>query len=291
MKSAAVSIIGRPSAGKSSLLNALCGYKVSIISPVPQTTRNTIRGIWNGPPGQLLFLDTPGYHDSERKFNRHLQQVAVSAMEDADIILYVIDSSRKPGREESAIMELLSATSVPVVAAVNKTDLPQAVPGEIASWIRSSLPAATCVPVSAVSGEGLEKLLEVLIKYAPEGEALYPEEYYTDQAPEFRIAEIIREQAIIRLTEEIPHAVYVEVADIEVDEPNSRLFIRAFIHVERESQKGIVVGKGGSVIREIRKGAQRELRKLFPYSIELDLRVKVQPKWRKRDDLVRKLIY
>lgn len=291
MKSAAVSIIGRPSAGKSSLLNTICGHKVSIISPVPQTTRNMIRGIWNDPLGQLLFLDTPGYHDSERKFNRQLQHVAVRAMNDADTILYVVDSSRKPGREESAILDLLSVTSVPVVAAVNKIDLPYAVPDEAASWIHARLPAVMCIPVSAVTREGIQTLLDVLIGLAPEGEALYPEEYYTDQPPEFRIAEIIREQTIIRVSEEIPHAVFVDIADIETDEPNSKLFIRAFINVERESQKGIVVGKGGRGIRDIRKASQRELRKLFPYSIELDLRVKVQHKWRKRDDLVKKLIY
>lgn len=291
MKSAVVSIIGRPSAGKSSLMNALCGQKIAIISPSPQTTRNAVRGIYNDSRGQLLFIDTPGYHNSEKQFNLHLQRVAVESLKDSDLILYVTDSTREPGEEEQAILDILKQTDTSVIAVMNKCDHPHAKPKRNSSIIKEQLGDIPRITVSAVTKAGLDELLDVMFAEAPEGEALYPEDYYTDQPPEFRISEIIREQVINRVSQEVPHAVYVEISDIETDESAGRLWIRAFIHVEKESQKGIIVGKKGTMIQAVRVSSQKELAKLFPYAISLDLRVKVQRKWRKNSAIVNRIIY
>ncbi len=291
MKSAVVSIIGRPSAGKSSLLNAMCGQKIAITSPSPQTTRNAVRGILTAPAGQLLFLDTPGYHSSEKKFNHHLQQIAVNSLNDSDLILYVADATRQPGEEEQQILSLLSRQNTQIIGAVNKCDLPVAKPKISHFAAAEMLGEIPIIRTSAATGLGIQELIDTLFSHAPEGDLLYPEEFYTDQSPEFRAAELIREQVINRVTQEVPHAVYVEIADIETDEEKGMLWIRAFINVERESQKGIIVGKQGSMIRDVRKSSQKELAKVFGYSIKLDLRVKVQPKWRRQDDIVNKIVF
>jgi len=272
-------------------MNSICGEKISIISPSPQTTRNSVRGICHDPRGQLLFLDTPGYHNSEKKFNLHLQRIAKTSLTDADIILYVADATRQPGAEEHAVLELLSQSNTPIIAAVNKCDLPVAKPGSIQQIISDLLGSIPFIRTSAENGTGISELLDGLFSLAPEGEPYYPSDYYTDQPPEFRIAEIIREEVINRVSDEIPHAVYIEVSDIEANEETNTLWIRAFIQVEKESQKGIVVGKKGAMIRAIRKASQKGLAAVFGYSISLDLRVKVHPKWRKNESVINRLIF
>ena len=293
-KSGFVTIIGRPSSGKSTLLNTLCGEKVSITSSVPQTTRNKIRGIVNDPRGQLVFLDTPGYHRSERKFNLHLRDLAESTLQESDAVLYVADLSRAPGAEENDVLALLEATALPKLCALNKVDLPRTLEQSYRDLLAEKSPATPLFVISALSGEGTGALLDALFAAAPEGEPFYDADYYTDQAPEFRIAEIIREKAITRTQQEVPHALYVEIADMEMregaTEEDRALWVRAFLNVERDSQKGILVGKAGTQIRDIRLEAQRELNQIFPYRIHLDLRVKVQHKWRSRDPLLRRLL-
>ena len=293
-KSAFVAIIGRPSSGKSTLLNTLCGEKVSITSSVPQTTRNKIRGIVNDPRGQLVFLDTPGYHRSERKFNLYLRDLAESTLQESDAVLYVADLSRAPGAEENDVLALLQATALPKLCALNKVDLPRTLEQSYRELLAERSPATPLFLISALSGEGTKALLDALFAAAPEGEPFYDADFYTDQAPEFRIAEIIREKAIARTQQEVPHALYVEIADMEMregaTEEDRALWVRAFLNVERDSQKGILVGKAGAQIRDIRLEAQRELNDIFPYRIHLDLRVKVQHKWRSRDPLLRRLL-
>ena len=291
MKSGLIAVVGRPSSGKSTLLNTICGQKVSITAPSPQTTRNTVRGILSEERGQLVFLDTPGYHNSQQKFNRYLKQLAHSTLEEADVILYVLDPRRAPGPEEIQLMQTLADCGKPVIAALNKTDLNPTRLAEVQQRVAEQLPHSLAYPISALNGFGVRDLLAGLFLQAPEGELMYPEEYYTDQDPEFRITEIIREQAVNRVREELPHALYVEIADIEMQEERHLLWARAVIYVERESQKGIIVGKQGSMIKKIRVAAERELAELFPYAIKLDLRVKVDPKWRSRDGLLEKLIH
>jgi GTP-binding protein Era len=279
-KAAFVAIIGRPSAGKSTLVNKICGGKVSIVSAVPQTTRDAIRGILTREQGQLVFVDTPGRHKSEKKFNIKLSEISAKAIEDSDLVLYVLDSTRPPGPEEIEIATLLAPHSGRTIAAINKIDDKNADPVRTLEFISQYLCGLSSVPlqVSARTGEGLEPLLEALYAMAPEGEAFYGAEYYTDQEVDFRIAEIIREKAINRLREEIPHALRVEIADTrfdgEAESGRGKLWVRAFIIVERESQKGIVVGKGGLMIRAIRLSALKELDRIFDWKIELDLRVK-----------------
>ncbi|MCL2181713.1 MAG: GTPase Era [Treponema sp.] len=292
-KSAFAAIIGRPSAGKSTLLNNLCGEKVAIVSSVPQTTRNAIRGIVNREEGQLVFIDTPGRHSSEKKMNKKLMDVSSRALLESDLVLYVLDASRAPGVEEEEICALLRGICGKTLAAINKTDLPAADIERAKDFLSRKLPdlsAQRVFTVSAFTGSGTDDLLSALYDMAPDGEPLYDGEYYTDQETGFRIAEIIREQAINRLRQELPHCLYVDIADIEFREENTKLWVRAFIIVERDSQKGMVVGKGGEMIKAIRLSALKELKKIFDWKIELDLRVKTGKDWRHNDNTLRRII-
>ena len=268
MKSGFAVTVGRPSCGKSTLINTLCGHKVSIVSSVPQTTRRPVRGIANREEGQIVFSDMPGFHLSGKEFNRALND---------------LDATRMPGDEEEALAELLSQAGVFPVFALNKIDAVDDAAVSIEAYQRflsRFWTDAEVLPVSALRGEGTQRLFASLFARLEEGPPLYPEDYYTDQPPDFRIAEIIREKAMNRLSEELPHSIYVEVADWEMPSDNE-LWIRAFICVEKESQKGMVVGKDGVKIGAIRKAAKRELKSVFPQNIRLDLRVKVSKNWRK----------
>jgi len=305
-KAAFSAVVGRPSTGKSTLINLLCGQHVAIVSPVPQTTRNTIRGIVNREQGQLVLVDTPGIHLSEKKFNNRLSETAFRAAAESDLILYVLDASRAPGPEEESIAEKIAsrspATAAPkLVAAVNKMDIPTADFNRTAEFLKSRFPTideSRIIPISAKTNEGVEKLLDTLFCLAPAGEAFYPEEYYTDQEIDFRISEIIRGAALPYLHQELPHAVYVEVADRELRSPESqspetkkeRLWVRAFLICERESQKGMIVGKGGKVIKAIGETARKELNKIFDWKVDLDLRVKTGKDWRHNDVILRKVL-
>lgn len=293
MKCATVTIIGRPSAGKSTLVNTICEAKVSITAQTPQTTRNAIRGIFTDSRGQLVFTDTPGYHLSDKQFNKRLQEVALSALEDSDIVLYIIDASREAGAEEEEIASLLSKIKkTPVVCGINKEDILTMDQKEAATtFLQEKLPGRTILSFSAQDDSGIDELLIALFALAPEGEPLYPEETFTDQPLEFRIAEIIREKAIRLSREELPHSIYVEVSDLEYKEDTGAVWIRAFINVERESQKGMVVGKGGENIKRIRQGAFKDIKKIFPgLQVTVDLRVKTQGKWRQDQALLDKLL-
>ncbi len=291
MKSSFITLIGRPSAGKSTLMNELCGHKISIVAPSPQTTRNKVRGILTEDRGQLVFLDTPGYHLSDKKLNLQLKTVSVSALEEADLILYVIDSSRRSGEEEETLANILGKFHSKLIIAINKIDMPESNNNQLYKDLELRFPEATIIPVSALKGKGIDDLKSALFEKSDDGEKMYPDEFFTDQEPEFRAAEIIREKAINRVKEELPHAIYVEISDMEEAEDGKALWIRAFLIVERESQKGIVVGKGGTGIKAIRVEAQKELNGIFPYRVHLDLRVKASAKWRRNDQILKKLIY
>jgi GTP-binding protein Era len=290
VKAAFVGLVGRPSSGKSTLINRICGQKVSIITPVPQTTRNRVRGIYSCQRGQLVFVDTPGFHLSEKKINLHLKELAVRTLSEVEIILYLIDVSRPPGDEERALIELLRVFEEKVVVGLNKIDVGEGHVEETRAELNQSLVHAPIRPISALTGKDVDALLDVIWERAPEGERMYPEDYYTDQSPEFRISEIIREKAILQTRQEVPHSLFVDISDMEMNEGDSYLWVRGFIYVERESQKGIVVGKGGEKIRSIVRSAEQDCNKLFPYRVKLDIRVKTRPKWRKDEGLLKKLI-
>jgi len=293
-KSGFIAIIGRPSVGKSTLLNKMCGEKVAIVSSVPQTTRNAIRGIVNREEGQLVFVDTPGRHTSEKKMNKKLMDVSERALMESDLVLYLLDASRAPGAEEEEIAALLKPLAKKTVIAINKVDMPNIdtniIIGFINNWFGENDSLKNIHLISANTGHGVEELLNALFEMAPEGDALYDADYYTDQETGFRISEIIREQAINRLRQELPHSLYVDIADMEFREEGSKLWVRAFIIVERESQKGMVVGKGGEMIKAIRLAALKDLKRIFDWKIDLDLRVKTGKDWRHNDYTLKRII-
>ncbi len=292
-KTALVAIIGRPSSGKSTFLNTASGEPVSIVSPVPQTTRNAIKGIVNTSFGQLVFVDTPGYHISEKKLNLKLQQIAREQLESCECILYIIDASRDFAEEETLTASLVKPFSTRTVVAVNKIDIAENRISKAMDFIKTQLPeipAERIIQISAKNDTGINDVLKALYDLAPEAPHLYPEEFYTDQEVGFRIAEVIRGQAINRLSEEIPHALYVDISDMEMRNEGKTLWVRAFLCVERESQKGIVIGKGASMIKTIRIESLKQLRKIFDYKIDLDIQVKVVKNWRQRDPILNKLM-
>ena len=292
-KTAMVAIIGRPSSGKSTFLNTASGEPVSIVSPIPQTTRNAIKGIVNTSFGQLVFVDTPGYHQSEKKLNLKLQQTARDQLEAAECVLYVIDSSRDLGQEEEMTAELVAPYAAKTVVAINKTDILSAKPSKVRDFLLLKLkeiPNERIFEISAKNDTGINDVLKALYDLAPVAPHLYPEEYYTDQEVGFRIAEVVRGEAINRLSDEIPHALFVEIADMEFKKEGRVLWVRAFLCVERESQKGIVIGKGASMIKTIRIESIKALRKIFDYKIDLDLQVKVVKNWRQKDMILNKVL-
>jgi GTPase len=290
VKSAVVAVVGRPSSGKSTLVNALCGAKVSIVSPVPQTTRNRIRGILNDARGQIVFIDTPGFHLSQKKLNTYMTDLVSSTLSEVDVVLYVVDGTREAGDEERAIQQAVRRASRPMVTCLNKHDAPASGWPAARTSAADAFPGVQVMEVSALTGDGLPALKDVLYAAAPEGDQMYPEDYYTDQTPDFRIAEIVREKAILQTREEVPHSLYVRIEDLEMRDEGATLWARGFVCVERESQKGIVVGRAGEKIKTIVREAERELSEIFPYTVKLDMRVRVDREWRKRDPLLKKLI-
>jgi GTPase len=294
MKSAFVAIVGRPSSGKSTLLNRICGNKVAIVSAVPQTTRNKIRGIFNseGHTCQLVFIDTPGYHMSDKSFNKQLASVVLSAIDECDMVLYISDVTRQIGDEERAVLDIVSHCGKPTAVALNKIDARKNMADQIESVILAAMPGANMYRISALKGDGVDGLLAKLEELAPVGDMMYPEEFYSDQPPDFRIAEIIREKAINNTREEVPHSLYVEIEDMEMmgEGEDQAVWVRGFIYVERESQKGILVGKNGDLIKKILREAQEDIDPLFPYRIDLDIRVKVKPHWKNDEKLVRRIL-
>ena len=292
MKSGVVCIVGRPSAGKSTFLNTVCRQQVAIVSALPQTTRNAIRGILTVKTGQIVFIDTPGYHTSEKKINKKLQSITENRLHEADAVLYLVDSSRAFGEEEQAICALLQHVQDRIVIGINKVDDEHAEPVQTAANLLQALPSLSqnhIFDISALTKKGIKPLLDSLFSLLPEGELLYPEEFYTDQPVEFRIAEIIRGQAIQLLYDEIPHALYVRIEDAVFKKNGKELFVRAFLCVERESQKAMVIGKGAAVIKKIRLAAQQEMRNIFPYWVALDLQVRLDKNWRQKDTVLKTL--
>jgi len=291
-KSGLVAIVGRPSVGKSTFLNTASGEKISIVSPVPQTTRNAVKGIVNTSLGQLVFIDTPGYHNSEKKLNLKLKNITTEQLNTADAILYLIDATRKSGEEENMTAELVMPFSHKTIVAINKIDLKEANVTSVRIFISKALPQITAnhvFEISAQTDKGIDEVLRALYSLVPEGEPFYPEEFYTDQEVDFRIAEIIREQAINKLHDELPHAIYVDISDMEWRKNGKELWVRAFLVVERESQKGMVIGKGASKIKNIRIESIKACRKIFDYRVNIDLQVKVNKNWRQKDPVLAKI--
>ena len=290
VKCASVSIIGRPSSGKSTLVNTICEMKVSITAASPQTTRNAIRGIYTDQRGQIIFTDTPGYHLSDKVFNQRMKDITCEVLNDSDIILYLIDGTRDVKKEEEAIAAMLKKIKRPIIAVINKMDVAQDVE-EIENYLNNEINTVAILKASGKNDEGVDDILIKIFELSPEADQLmYPEDKYTDQDLEFRISEIIREKVISNLSDEMPHVIFVEIADIEYNEEEKTVWIRAFINVERDGQKGMIVGKEGKNIKRIRKQSFTEIKRIFPTaSIHLDLRVKSQSKWRNNSIILDKI--
>ncbi|MFN7160995.1 MAG: GTPase Era [Candidatus Gracilibacteria bacterium] len=284
-KAGFVAIIGRPNSGKSTLMNTVCGRKIAIVSHIPQTTRNTIKGIYTKDDRQLIFLDTPGVHDSIRTYNKMLTSQAVQAVEEADAILYIMDISRPFGAEEEGVIDMLKKTEKPVVVAFNKADIISNHTVENSLRYKEAvaeLPHHSEHYISGLKGNHIEELLTDLMELMPEQEFYYPEGIHTDAALDFQVGEIIREKAMLRTYEEIPHAISVDVADIDEDNEKRLISIMAEIHVERDSQKGVIIGKGGQQLKKIGMDARKELEEMFKRKVYLQLQVKVDKNWRNR---------
>ena len=289
-KSGFVAVVGRPNAGKSTLVNALVESKVSIVTPVPQTTRNRILGILHRPDAQVVFMDTPGVHRPLSRLNEQMMNYVRQALADRDLAVLIVDASEKFGKGDDFVVNLLKDYAPRTILALNKIDRvhkPNLLP--LIDRYSKLYGFDEIIPISALKGEGLEELLKAIIDRLPEGPALYPEDEYTDQPQRFLAAEIIREKVIRHTHNEMPYVTAVLIEQFEEQPVLTRL--HATIVVEKESQKPIVIGAGGARLKEIGTEARADLEKLFPPKVFLELYVKVQPRWRDDNAIIAELDY
>jgi GTPase len=277
-------MIGRPNAGKSTLLNAIVGAKVAIVSDKPQTTRTRILAIKNYPEGQVAFVDTPGIHRPLHRLNVRMVDAALETLREVDVIVLVFDASSKPGKGDAYVTNLLREVRTPVVLAFNKIDLIAKVKLlPLMDQARQWHAFAAIVPVSATTGDGIDRLERVLLEHLPEGEATYPEDYLTDQPERSLVAETVREKVLAHTRAELPFSTAVVVDQFDESEREKLVRLYCTIYVEHESQKPIVIGRGGEMIKRIGTEARLDLEKMLETRVFLDLRVKVNPDWRDDD--------
>jgi GTP-binding protein Era len=291
-RSGFVAIVGRPNVGKSTLLNRILGQKIAIATSKPQTTRNRILGIHNLPGGQILFLDTPGIHRGQGLLNRYLVDQAFSACGDVDLILLLVEADDPPGGGDEFILERLARGKAPLALIINKID--RVAPERLLPLIdayRQRFAFQAIVPVSALTGDGLPELVAMVLEQLPEGPCYYPEDMVTDLPERFIAAEMIREQVLKKTREEVPYGVAVEVESFEEKPEKELVVIRATIFVERDSHKGILLGKGGTMLRNIGQDARREIERFLGSRVYLDLFVKVQKDWTDSERMLRRFGY
>jgi GTPase len=282
-------LVGRPNVGKSTLLNQIVGTKVSIVSDRPQTTRNQIHGVWNGPGSQIVFIDTPGIHKPKTELGRRLNQRSTDTLSAVDVVCFLIDATAEIGAGDRYIAGLLSEVETPVILVVNKTDAasPTDILGHLTRAVDTLGDFAAYVPLSAQTGDGAEALLGEITGRLPEGPLYYPDGVVTDQPDTFLAAELLREKLLAVAREELPHSLAVTVE--EVEERPDLLVLRAVVRVERDSQKGIVIGKGGAVIRDAGTAARTELEAILGIKVHLETHVKVDKDWQRRPDALDRL--
>ncbi|MBS3977319.1 MAG: GTPase Era [Syntrophomonadaceae bacterium] len=282
-RSGFVSIIGRPNVGKSTLLNKLVGHKVAIMSDKPQTTRNKILAVLNSPLGQAVFIDTPGIHKPKHKLGQYMRDVALRSLAEVDLILYVVDAGAEFGAGEEYILASLEGIDTPVFLVINKIDKihkDQLIPVIIGYTSRREF--AQVIPISALNGENTGKMLSLVWEYLTEGPMYFPLDMVTDQPERLIMAELIREKALARTKEEVPHALAVVVEEVE-QRPQNTVYVSAVIYVERDSQKAIIVGKEGNMLKTIGSLARQDIEALLGSKVYLDLWVRVKKDWRKND--------
>jgi GTP-binding protein Era len=288
-RSGFVAVVGRPNVGKSTLVNALVGGKVAITSDKPQTTRGAVRGILDQPGVQVVFIDTPGYHKPRTLLGERLNEVVRQAWSDVDLALFVVDGAAGVGRGDEKVAADLAAAGVPAIAVVNKIDRmsPERVAQALAA-LDGLGDFEEFVPVSARTGEAVGLLRDLVVARMPEGPMYYPPGQRTDQPPPLFVAELVREKLLKRVRDEVPHSIAVVTEDYE-ERDDGLLEVHARVYVERESQKGIVIGKGGQTLKEAGTEAREEIEMLFGRKVFLDLRVKVEKDWQRRAHALERL--
>ncbi len=287
-----VSIIGRPNVGKSTLMNRILGEKIVITSDKPQTTRNRIQGICNVPGGQIVFVDTPGIHSPHSRLNRYMVDTAIASLQGVDAVLLLVEAKDKPPAQRAMIEELTGKADAPVLLVINKIDTvpPEELLATIAAY-GAMHPFREIVPVSAFTGDGVDRLVQLVHGTLPEGPAYFPDDILTDLPERFVVAEIIREK-VFRLTrDEVPYAVAVLVDSFKERDDGSLVSISATIHVERDSQKGIVIGRRGDMLKRIGTQSRHEIERLLGCKVFLELFVKVQKDWSENPRLLREFGY
>ncbi|MEW6447722.1 MAG: GTPase Era [Bacillota bacterium] len=290
-RSGFVSIVGRPNVGKSTLLNRLVGRKVAIVSDKPQTTRNRIQSIFTLPDAQIIFLDTPGIHKPRHQLGEYMVRTALNTLREVDLILFILEAGAPFGPGDGFILKRLKEAATPVFACINKIDL---VAKEtllpLIDDLRQKHDFAAIVPLSALTGENTEGLLKEIVAHLPPGPRYYPPEAVTDQPEQLVIAELVREKVLQLTREELPHGVAVAIEEM-VPRSAGLLYIRAVIYTEKESHKGILVGKSGQMLKNIGRLAREEIEALFGRRVFLDLWVKVRPDWRRSEVFLREFGY
>ena len=291
-RSGFVAVVGRPNVGKSSLVNAFLGQKINIVSPRPQTTRNRLLGILTLDRAQVVFFDTPGIHKPLHKLGEMMVEAATRAIRDADVVLFVADANVEPQPEDLLVANAMRrrGDALPVILALNKIDLlPPGTSLNPEPYLSVAHPTAW-VPVSAARGDGQDRLLDLIVDLLPEGPLYYPEDAVTDQQTRFIVAELIREAALNRLRDEVPHSLAVVVNEY-IERSADMVYINATVFVERSSHKGIVIGQRGQMLRTIGQAARGEIEGLLESRVYLELSVKLRENWRKKSDDIRRLGY
>jgi GTP-binding protein Era len=283
-KAGFIGIVGPPNVGKSTLINTLIGEKISIVTPKPQTTRNRIVGIKNLPDAQLIFVDTPGIHHTRKKFNRRLVQAAQAAFRESDLVLVMVEATQATPEDAFLfVVHCLKDFKKPVFLLINKIDLiekPALLP--LIDVYQATFPFREIIPLSALHGSGVEQMEKFLLRYLPEGPKYYPDDLFTDQTERFMVAETIREKIFVLLQQEIPYSISVMVEEFNERRPGT-IFIRATIWVEKLSQKGILIGKEGKMLKEIGKKARKEIENLLQTKVYLELWVTVKKNWTQKE--------
>ncbi|EGQ3399923.1 GTPase Era [Staphylococcus pseudintermedius] len=290
-KSGFVTIIGRPNVGKSTFVNRVIGHKIAIMSDKAQTTRNKIQGVMTQQDAQIVFLDTPGIHKPKHKLGDYMMKVAKNTLSEIDAVMFMVNVNEEIGRGDEYIMEMLKTVKTPVFLVLNKIDLvhPDALMPRIEQYQRY-MDFAEIIPISALEGHNVDHFINVLKSYLPEGPQYYPDGQISDHPEQFVVSELIREKILQTTSEEIPHAIGVNVERM-TQESEDRVRIEAVIYVERDSQKGIVIGKGGKKLKEVGKRARLDIEHLLGSKVYLDLWVKVQKDWRNKSSFIKQMGY
>lgn len=290
-KSGFVSIIGRPNVGKSTFVNRVIGHKIAIMSDKAQTTRNKIQGVMTRDDAQIIFIDTPGIHKPKHKLGDYMMRVAKNTLSEIDAIMFMVNVNEDIGRGDEYIMEMLKNVKTPIFLVLNKIDLvhPDTLMPKIEQY-QSYMDFTDIIPISALEGLNVDHFIDVLKSFLPEGPKYYPDIQISDHPEQFVVSEIIREKILHLTSEEIPHAIGVNV-DRMIKEDEDRVRIEATIYVERDSQKGIVIGKGGKKLKEVGKRARRDIEMLLGSKVYLELWVKVQRDWRNKVNFIRQIGY